>query len=323
MTKVKRKQKATKGEARQTNEPAPPEYKLNPGWEVIMTDDKVVPKKPEEMVAMFGEAYMAFASYRKGMAPTSTSTQRFSGYMPMRLGAVEVRPDIPVEMLESTKSLMKKQGLSERPRVQFPQGQRDICVAAAVASALYAAGLKMEADTVMQWSNDDIGMTAEDPMLHVKKVLKNDQFGGYSHIQTTRFNADNIRLLQDDNSVRKIEPWVIFVVAVVDSNKKADHAIAIYNEWIYDANMQYAIPYNRCGLDFITKTATIDKDTGKTYNPTSTTFQKARIAYGIYESRKRNVKNLSWSTAVREDMFGESPPPSKPWKTKQTKKAKK
>ena len=322
MVKVESESAPTDDTTNQPKKPAPVEYRLDPGWEMLLENNQVVPKTREELDEKFGKAYMVFIDSRRGMR-INHKTRHHIGFMLMKLGAVEVRPDITDEMLANTKAVMTTQGLSERPSVQFPQGNLDICVAAAAASALYAAGLKVEAETVMEWSSDDVGIKKVDPMLQLIKVLKDKQYGGFSHLETTRFDRDNIQLLVGENDVRDIEPWVIFVVAVVDSNQKADHAIAIYNGWIYDANMRYAIPYDRVGLDFITKTATIDNETGKTYNPTSTTFQKARIAYGIYESRKRNVKNLSRSTAAGHDVYGESPPPSKPWKKKQTKKAKK
>ena len=55
--------------------------------------------------------------------------------------------------------------------------------------------------------------------------------------------------------MRKIEPWVIFVM---DYNDKNDHAVAIDNGWICNVNMEYAIPHNRIRLDAITTTATIN-----------------------------------------------------------------
>ena len=62
-------------------------------------------------------------------------------------------------------------------------------------------------------------------------------------------------MVRGDNIVRKVKSWVIFVM---DYNDKNDHAVAIYNGWIYNVNMEYAIPHNRIRLDAITTTATIN-----------------------------------------------------------------
>ena len=131
MVEVKTQSSLDKGDSEPSKKPAPPEFKLDPGWEVLMGNDTVVPKTAKEMVKLFGKGYMEFARTRRSMKVRKGTAQQHVGFIPMRLGAVEVRPDITNKILKGTEVLMEKQGLLERPQVQFPQGQFDICVHAA------------------------------------------------------------------------------------------------------------------------------------------------------------------------------------------------
>ena len=97
----------------------------------------------------------------------------------------------------------------------------------------------------------------------------------------------------------------------MDSDHNNNHAIAIFNGWIYDANMKHAIPYTREGLDFTTKTAIMDTDTGELVNPTNTRYVGARMAYGFYEVRRKSERNHSMSVLRREECKAANNPPKR------------
>ena len=65
------------------------------------------------------------------------------GFIPLKLRATKVGPDVTVNILRSTYLLRKKHGLPERPRVQFLHSQLNTCVHVTAKSAMVAAGLTM------------------------------------------------------------------------------------------------------------------------------------------------------------------------------------
>ena len=52
----------------------------------------------------------------------------------------------------------------------------------------------------------------------------------------------------------KLNPYAIAVVGIIVSDSSMNHGITIFNDWIFYAIIDHAIPYCREGLDFATCT---------------------------------------------------------------------
>ena len=51
-----------------------------------------------------------------------------------------------------------------------------------------------------------------------------------------------------------LEQFDIFLGGLIRSDGEANHAVAIYNNWIFDANEKIAIPLCKEGLDYYVST---------------------------------------------------------------------
>ena len=59
-------------------------------------------------------------------------------------------------------------------------------------------------------------------------------------LKMMRFN-----LLNDNEptGLKELDPYSIYSVGIIASDGSNDHGIAICNDWIFDANVDYAIQY--------------------------------------------------------------------------------
>ena len=114
----------------------------------------------------------------------------------------------------------------------------------------------------------------------------------FRHMQFLTLTPDNFRLLFEDNELRKLESSVLFLLAIRnDDDNTNTSVVSIFNDWIYDANMSHAVPYNYDFMQHVMSSLVPDPSNRNKYVTTPGNFTGILMGYAIYECRKRDEKN--------------------------------
>ena len=137
------------------------------------------------------------------------------------------------------------------PVVKFEQNGQPSCVVCSLASALHASGDIFYSELVYSWLNDSLTITTgkrtdgkmcvyrdrmdfiaeksrRTPRVYKVKVRGSQGFGFY----TSPFSAD------------------VHLCEVVGMDNARDHVVGLWNGWIFDSNLNYALPYSKESLDW-------------------------------------------------------------------------
>ena len=134
------------------------------------------------------------------------------------------------------------------PKVLYTQeGKSDLCVSKAFSSVLYYSGFRDIAKKVNdKFNQKKLSFEGKDPNFKVicdfaTPLLPNWMQLHNKHIHRVDWKKD-------------IKQFDIFVGGILGSDGIANHAIAIHNNWIFDANENIAIPLCKSGLDYCVST---------------------------------------------------------------------
>ena len=135
------------------------------------------------------------------------------------------------------------------PKIQFIQEHEgDLCIPKAFASVLYYAGFYKVAHLVNNTFNSREDCFSSTDTSYKKiysyasEILPKWLQCTSRHIKRIRWNVE----LKDND---------IFVGGILGTDGVANHAIAIYNRWIFDANEEYALPLSKDALNYCVSTA--------------------------------------------------------------------
>ena len=135
------------------------------------------------------------------------------------------------------------------PKVKFTQEhEEDLCIPRAFASVLHYAGFCTVALKVKNkfnsreycYSSTDTNYTKIH--IYASALLPKWLQCTSKHIKHIRWDVD----LKDNH---------IFVKGILGTDGVANHAIAIYNRWIFDANEECALPLSKNALNYCVSTA--------------------------------------------------------------------
>ena len=140
----------------------------------------------------------------------------------------------------------------DAPVVFYQQEELSACVVCSFASALYASGKKQYAELVFGWLTEsltiDIGTRRKEDVKRVKLYKDRLDFV----VEKTR-RAPQIFLPKVKGSfLHYAEPFPqeIHLCSIVGTDGSRQHVIALWNGWIFDANLPYAIRYCKDSLDW-------------------------------------------------------------------------
>ena len=88
----------------------------------------------------------------------------------------------------------------------------------------------------------------------IRSIFTDKQSKYKKCIQTMRIKTTRFNLLNDNepSGLKELDPYSIYLIGIIASDDSNDHGIAIYNDWIFDANVPHALPYCKDGLDYTT-----------------------------------------------------------------------
>jgi len=152
---------------------------------------------------------------------------------------------------ESTANFRLPPMFSVSPVVRYMQAGQPVCVICSLASALHASGDTLEAERVYSWLEESIAMPfAGGKKRKIGNKVCNDRF---DHV------VDKIR-----RRPRKYDPFRrgnlaeykppyhkdVILCLLVDSDGGKSHAVSLWDGWIFDSNIGYAIPFLQESLDW-------------------------------------------------------------------------
>ena len=133
------------------------------------------------------------------------------------------------------------------PKVKYMQEEKsDMCISKALSSVLQYAGFNEIANSInrtfvdrkdcFQGSDPNFKKIAEYAKNHLPKWLQ--------------YHSKKIHTIK----WTKIRQFDIFVAGILGNDRVGNHAVAIYNNWIFDSNEKIAIPLCKDGLDYCVST---------------------------------------------------------------------
>ena len=137
---------------------------------------------------------------------------------------------------------------SDAPKLKYTQeGKIDTCVSKAFASVLHYAGYTEIASNINGkfFSKKEVYVCSE-PNYTAILAFATPKLPKW--LQLCRKRIDKMRWDTDINQ------YDIFVAGVVGTDGVANHAIAIYNNWVFDANEKIALPLCKEALDYCVST---------------------------------------------------------------------
>ena len=185
--------------------------------------------------------------------------------------------DVPVGCVRSarlhgTPSL----NVPNAPLVKFQQGVFDTCVYSSLASALFHTGLRQAAYHIQRVARKDSGC-APTKLLHRL----------HERIRATEAKFLVIERMSDTFDWKTdLKDNVIFVGAIQGSDGNAQHAVTLFQGWIFDSNEKTAIPLCKEGLDFCTQSEEEREFTGCT-----STFTHFKGGFRLTDKSKANILN--------------------------------
>ena len=138
--------------------------------------------------------------------------------------------------------------LQEAPKIEYKQGKEDdLCIIKAFASVLHHVGFISEAKELNDKFNHKMySFTNKDYNLqaiyhYLMKLLP-------YWLQVTRRGVKDMKWDED------IQNYDLFLGVLKGSDGQVNHAVGIFNNWIFDGNEDIAIPLSKEGLDYCVST---------------------------------------------------------------------
>ena len=224
------------------------------------------------------------------------------------LGQVATRPPLG-KALESLLSTILSGGpLTQPPPIRYRAGPNVNCAFASMASVLRHVGLTNEAECVMNAALSFNDPETQDPLLMVRDAFKAKDDNGktrFGHMQFCTLKPWNFRLLFEDNKLRRLESSVLFLLAISNDNDKTNTSVvSIFNDWIYDANMDRAVPYNYDFMRHVMSSMVPDANREGAYITTKGNFTGILKGFAFYECRSNKVKNHMKTAGSTRDVTG-------------------
>ena len=198
--------------------------------------------------------------------------------------------------------------ISNAPKIEFRQeGKVDLCVSKAFASVLHYAGFRDDALEINKNFTQKINaFDGTDPNFAAIHKFAKALLPGWMQLHLKRIKHINWK--------EDIKQFDIFVAGILGSDGIANHAIAIYNNWIFDANEKIAIPLCKAGLDYCVST----KDDSYEFVKFTSGFYFREQNGNEKQRLKRRLKNNTIPTSINcRESFGKKQknkpclPPSK------------
>ena len=134
------------------------------------------------------------------------------------------------------------------PRIKYMQEDKaDLCIPKAFASVLHYVGFEKVAKDI----NDNFHSrkdcySSEDPNFKALYDFGKESLPGWLQCKSNFISEIDWQI--------DLEQFDIFLGGLIGSDGEANHAVAIYNNWIFDANEKIAIPLCKEGLDYCVST---------------------------------------------------------------------
>ena len=126
-------------------------------------------------------------------------------------------------------------------KVQYPQGDKDYCVAFSAASAVHFAGDEKAGKTIALLA--PAAIEERKPVVYVQTQCRENLRPMWETVKIK--NAAMV----DWQSLGDLCPSVVTVVQIKDSTGNIEHCVSIVSGWIFDTNKKHAIKLSKEGLD--------------------------------------------------------------------------
>ena len=139
---------------------------------------------------------------------------------------------------------------ADAPKIRYKQRSgEDLCVPKAFASMLHNVGFVKESELINNRFNDKkYCFTVRDNNLTAVYRYSMDILPNWLQL-SRKF----IKRMKWDEDIKQFD---LFVGVLKGSDGQVNHAVGIFNNWIFDSNKDCAIPLSQKGLDYCVSTPT-------------------------------------------------------------------
>lgn len=153
--------------------------------------------------------------------------------------------DVPVgKVRKSTLMTHKNLNVADAPNIEYPQGDVNLCIINSLTSVLHQIGFESEAKVIyVEYLDDAEGGQIENIIVHSMKLARKYLPKASQYIRSNKLiSFEQVKCILKDGEI------LLGVLMTGDFHQ--NHAVSIYNGFIYDANEQKAIPFCKEGLDY-------------------------------------------------------------------------